>query len=663
MNGLLGRMRLQFQIGLIAAIGLIGLGVFGALYLQGTTAQQSFQEAADRTAAYQETIAGVDRAIAEAGRAEMAFLFWRDESYAREQAQSASEASRQLEAMEGALRRDGVAALADKVATIRNNLLANYVSQFIAVVDQSKAVGLDENSGQLGFVRNAVHEAEAALQKLDEPNLLVSMLMMRRHEKDFLARHAEGKGEQYIKEMTAEKAKFDTLAAASTIPAALRAELADKMDTYKKDFDRMALTVLELDEDVGNLGKRRRAIEQPITDVTHDVAQLYSDASTAMAASRAGTTRWLAIWFALLAASLAASSGGIGYGIAHPIASVVRTMERLARGDRNVSAAYAERRDEVGALARTIRVFKENADKIEELRADQERMRAEADAEKRRSTAALADGFEAGVRGIVDSVSAAAHDLQVTAQMMSATAEQTTRQSTAVAASAQEALSGVETVATAAEELSAAINEIGRQVAQSEQVARHAAEEGQRTNATVQGLAAAAETIGEVVALINEIANQTNLLALNATIEAARAGEAGKGFAVVATEVKGLANQTARATDDIRAQIGAMQTATSDAVAAIGAVSSTIVEVSQISSSIAAAVEEQSSATQEIARNIQHVALGTDDVSKTIAGVRRAAGETDQAASAMLSAAAALAEQSERLREQADRFLAGVRAA
>jgi methyl-accepting chemotaxis protein len=663
MSGLLGRMRLQFQIGLIGAIGLIGLGVFGALYLQGTIAQHSFQDAADRTAAYQETITGVDRAIAEAGRADMAFLFWRDESYAKQQAQSASEASRQLEAMESVLRSDGVGALADKVATIRNNLLANYVSQFITVVDQSKAVGLDENSGQLGFVRNAVHEAEATLQKLDDPKLLVSMLMMRRHEKDFLARHAEGKGDQYMKEMTAEKATFDALAAAAAIPDAVRAELADKMDTYKKDFDRMAFTVLELDEDVGDLAKKRKAIEAPIADVTREVAQRYSDASAAMAASRAGTTRWLVIWFGLLAGLLAASSGGIGYGIAHPISTVVRTMERLARGDRSVSAAYTERRDEVGALARTMRVFKENADKIEQLRADQEKVRAEAESEKRRGVAALADGFEAGVRGIVDSVSDAAHDLQTTAQMMSATAEQTTRQSTAVASSAQEALSGVETVATAAEELSAAINEIGRQVVQSEQVARHAAEEGQRTNSTVQGLAAAAEKIGEVVALINEIASQTNLLALNATIEAARAGEAGKGFAVVANEVKGLANQTARATDDIRAQIGAIQTATADAVTAIRAVSTTIVEVSQISSSIAAAVEEQSSATQEIARNVQHVAIGTDEVSKTIAGVRAAAGETDQAASAVLSAAAKLAEQSERLREQVDRFLAGVRAA
>jgi methyl-accepting chemotaxis protein len=274
----------------------------------------------------------------------------------------------------------------------------------------------------------------------------------------------------------------------------------------------------------------------------------------------------------------------------------------------------------------------------------------------------LADDFESNVGKIVEAVSAASTEMQSTAQSMSATAEETNRQAASVAAASEEASTNVQTVASAAEELSASISEIGRQVSESSRSTTQAAEQARRTNDQVGRLAEAAQKIGEVVSLISDIAEQTNLLALNATIEAARAGEAGKGFAVVASEVKSLANQTAKATEDISSQIASIQGATSDAVTAIQEISKTIESINEIAAAVASAVEEQGAATQEIATNVQQAAAGTNEVSSNISGVTQAAGETGNAAQGVLSAATELSKQSEHMRTQVDNFLAQVRA-
>ncbi len=275
----------------------------------------------------------------------------------------------------------------------------------------------------------------------------------------------------------------------------------------------------------------------------------------------------------------------------------------------------------------------------------------------------IADTFEANVKGVVDAVTASATQLQSTAQSMTATAEETNRQASSVAAASEQASANVQTVASASEELSSSISEIARQVAESSQMSNDAADQARKTNTQVESLAAAAQKIGEVVNLISDIAEQTNLLALNATIEAARAGEAGKGFAVVASEVKSLASQTAKATEEIEGQIGSIQTATTDAVSAIREIGTTIESLSEISSTIASATEQQGAATQEIAGSVQQAATGTSEVSDNIAGVTQAASEAGASASQVLDAANGLTQQSDNLRAEVDRFLTEVRAA
>jgi len=351
----------------------------------------------------------------------------------------------------------------------------------------------------------------------------------------------------------------------------------------------------------------------------------------------------------------------IGRSITVPVAASIRVMERLARDDISVEVTGQDRGDEVGDIARSVQVFKQNAIDKKRMEAEAEASKVRAEIDRKAEMDRLAGEFEAGVAGVVNNVAGASGELEHTAQAMSALASQVAAQASAVAAASEEAATNVQTVAAATEELSSSVAEIGRQVSESARVSRNAVEEAAHTDSIVRGLSEAAGRIGEVINLINDIASQTNLLALNATIEAARAGEAGKGFAVVANEVKNLANQTAKATEEIGQQITAVQTETSRAVDAIHSVSATIGRIDEISSAIASAVEEQSAATQEIARNVEEAARGTHEVSSNISGVTSAAGETGTASQTVLDAARRLTGESGVLRSSVSDFVARVR--
>ncbi|UCH76213.1 MAG: HAMP domain-containing protein [Rhodospirillales bacterium] len=353
----------------------------------------------------------------------------------------------------------------------------------------------------------------------------------------------------------------------------------------------------------------------------------------------------------------------LGRTVTKPVRIMTKAMARLAAGDVSAEVPERHRRDEIGGMAAAVQIFKDNAIEKQRLEAEQAESHQRVEAEKRQSMLEIAERFERQVKEVVDGVSSAATEMQATAQQMSATAEQTSRQSANVATASDEATANVQTVAATTEELSASIAEIGRQVLQSAKIAQNAVAEAETTNATVQGLAEAAQRIGDVVRLINDIAGQTNLLALNATIEAARAGEAGKGFAVVAQEVKNLANQTARATEEISQQILAVQDETNGAVGAIEKIRSIIGEVNDIATTISSAVEEQGVSTQEIARNVQQAARGTQDVNQNIEAVSKAAGETGTAAGQVLNASREMARQAEGLRGEVDRFLNEIRVA
>jgi methyl-accepting chemotaxis protein len=349
--------------------------------------------------------------------------------------------------------------------------------------------------------------------------------------------------------------------------------------------------------------------------------------------------------------------------ITKPLKAVADALTVLAEGRTDVEVQYADRHDEIGAIARTIDVFKTN--RIERRQLEAERSNAEKSATERRKAELnqFVEGFRAKISGIIEQVMGSSGRFEEDAQRLSVTAHATAEMSGQSAGASRQASEHVRSAATASNELSQSIVEISRRVQDSNNVAAEAVKQATATDERMAELSAAGDRIGDVVKLITSIAEQTNLLALNATIEAARAGDAGRGFAVVAQEVKTLAGQTAKATDEISSHIVNMQRATEESVDAIKAIGLTIERISEITGAISSAVEHQGEATQSIAHGVQAAAGGTVDVAENIERVAQGASETETTSGQMLQSAKALSEVSVHLRDEVEKFLDSVRAA
>ncbi|MCG5241021.1 methyl-accepting chemotaxis protein [Azospirillum doebereinerae] len=446
-------------------------------------------------------------------------------------------------------------------------------------------------------------------------------------------------------------------------------QLLEKLHAIEADVATYTVATVTLEKVVAQRIADTKAMAENRQLIQDTIAAIRSSQEQAMAGSHAAamedvvSTRQTMIAISLISLAIgAAISLALTRGITRPVNAMTDAMERLAGGDTTVEVPAHGRRDEIGAMAAAVVVFKANA--IERLRIEAEQD-AERTVKERRTVAMdrLVKGFDATVSRVLGNVASSATELNHTAGSMATLAERTNLQSTASAAAAEQTTANVQTVAAATEEMAASIQEIGRQISQSTAITTQATRQAQETTEQVRGLALATDRIGEVVKLIQDIASQTNLLALNATIEAARAGEAGKGFAVVASEVKQLANQTAKATEEIAQHIAGVQGATQATVSAIDGIGQTITTINQITSTIAAAVEEQNATTGEIARNVQQAAQGTQDVSTNVAQVNQAATQTGTAAAQVLDASNALSRQAETLRHEVETFLADVRAA
>ena len=481
------------------------------------------------------------------------------------------------------------------------------------------------------------------------------MLMMRRHEKDFMLRGDE----KYGDELTKRVGEFLTELAKADLPDDAKVEIKKLIDSYKSSF----LAFM--------------AGQSTLTEEAEDLAQIYDRLRPNLEAVRNAADKRLeavrddllivrryVVWsIGVTVAAMIIAAFWFGRRLTAPLVRMVQAMEHLAEGDLDRRIEQIERRDEIGKISASLSVFHRKLIKNRQLADDRERAKQDAELQRKQTMLQIADRFEAAIGSIVNTVTAASSEIELAANGLTRTAEGTNTLSASVAAASGQSSASVQSAAAACEEMVSSVSEVGRQVIQSQKVALAAVEQANRTNVQIEALSQTADRIGEVVRMISAVAAQTNLLALNATIEAARAGEAGRGFAVVASEVKALADQTATATEEIGRQVAQIQAATEQSVGAIKEIGGTIESMAEIASSIATSVEEQGAAAQEIARNVQHAAQGASEVSTSVENVRRGASETGAAAGQVHGAALALLDESKRLGGEVEQFLATVRAA
>ena len=652
-SGITGRIHLGLR-SQVLLLGISGVIAVGAIYLAGLRFELQSQRAADEFGALAHLTAKVSEGLLQGRELATEFLQKPNEKKIAAHTEVVTAATGYLGDIE---RLAGALPEADPLrkATSFRAVVNSYTTRFSNVASAQKLIGFSENDGLQGKLRAAVHTVESQLKKFDQPRLAVLMLMMRRHEKDFMLRGDEKYGDELRKRVD----EFSVELSKADLPPAEKVEITKLIDVYKMSF--MAYmagqsTLIEEAADLAQIYDRlrpsliavRNAADERLKTVKADLDSVRSYVFWSIC----GTILMVAI-MALL----------FGRWLSTPLVKMASAMENLAHGDLDSRLEPFDRRDEIGTISRALAIFHEKLLDNRRLTLEQAEAQSRVEADRRGAMLEVADRFEQAIGRIVRTVSTASAEIEVAAGSLSKTAETTQHLSATGAAASQQSSANVQSVAAATEQMVASVTEISRQVKESQKVADAAVHQAERTNQRIADLSQSAGRIGEVVKMISAVAEQTNLLALNATIEAARAGEAGRGFAVVASEVKALAGQTAKATEEISTQIAQMQGATQLSVSAINEISGTIARISEISSVIAATVEEQGAATQDIARNVQQAATGATEVTGSISAVSQATADTGSAATQVHASARALSSESSHLQSEVEKFLASVRVA
>jgi len=622
LGSVLARCRIGCQIAVLALLGLAGMAAVAGINLWGTArvGESNAMVAAARDAG--DLDGQLQVAMLQARRQEKNFLLRRDENSVALHAEAMATVSKALDALQAAVA--GQPAVQAQVALVRADV-GRYADAFGALATAARNVGLNENLGLLGALRGAVHEVEDGLQSVDAPRAQIAMLMMRRHEKDFIARRDPQYGADLKARLPAFTAALDAAVAEGRLEASVRTGLGAHMAVYQESFARFMAGILAEQEAEKALTTIYNGIEPRMVALDAAFAARAREAVGEAVAVEAATRRLVLLALALSGLVVIGLSWVVGHGIARPIIAVTRSMEALVKGDLGAEVPVDERRDEIGTMVRAVRAFRDSLAEGARMRDAQAAERERAAGEKQAALVRMAEQIEQGASASVKQIGERTAAMVGIAEEMGGLAGRTGDTARGAAEAAGLALGAAQTVASASEQLAASIREISGQVSHSAAVVGQAVQAGNETRGKIETLNERVGLIGAVADIIGDIAAKTNLLALNATIEAARAGEAGKGFAVVASEVKQLATQTRRSTEEITTHINQIRAATIEAVAAVDRIETTIGEIDGISGSIAAAVEQQGAATAEIARNVAETASAVNRMSSMNGDVAREA--------------------------------------
>jgi methyl-accepting chemotaxis protein len=650
--------RLTHKVAAIGCVGVIGLAAVGVIYQQGTWSQDSARKVAEDARAISGLTKRISIEMLEARRDEKNFLLRKQDSYAKHHAQLSGAIGRDFDALKTMVKSAGYADLSEKIDVIHDGF-ESYGNDFAVLALVQAKIGLNEATGLTGSLRQAVDIIEAGVNQINDPRLTSRLLTMRRHEKDFMLWRDDKYADEFKKAVVA----FSLALMEMDLPYDVQEKISLNLNRYSRDFAGWVSGARDVARAEADIMKTFSGFEPRVVEALKEIDRLAAMADASEVALRDAMKMRMAGALALAALMMCALSLLLGRAVSQPISAMTSALTKLAGGDFNVALPGIHRHDEIGEMAGAARIFKDNMIETERLRAEQLADQQAQSLQRRDERLRLASAFQDAVGSIVDKLSSEATELEAAASTLTRTAETTLELSGVVSEASSEASGNIRSVAAAIEQMTSSVGEIGRQVHESSSIAQSAVEHAKTTDARITALSQAAGRIGDVVKLITGIAEQTNLLALNATIEAARAGDAGRGFAVVAQEVKALAAQTAKATEEIDVQISGMQSATGESVEAIKQIGTVILRISEVSGMIAAAVEEQGAATREIARNVQMASSGAAQVGGAITDVHQGAADTGSASGQVLSSAQSLASQASQLKLEVDNFLASIRAA
>ncbi|MBK3773755.1 HAMP domain-containing protein [Azospirillum brasilense] len=651
---MLSNISIGTRIALLVAASVVTLGLLGGTVTVG--AQRMFEATAELDQfrdAYEHT-AAIERRASRLRFQALRFVADRDEAAAEAFAKNAEDASRLLDN----IKERGAERLPQEELDHLSQGIGTLKERFSSVVARAKELGLSDDSGLRGVLRASARAIEDELKQWPNADKLTGrMESMRKMEKDFIIYSDESLLSGHRKAFN----EFTFFLADSGLDTATQTKLEKQARTYRTDLGRFV-----------DATKAFRAEVQTFNDAFQAMVPRFEALLESANAGMAGAVETqnrvrgkvianvlqvgsvLLVGFAIISLLVARS-------ITRPLRLIEGVMERLAGGDRTATVPETGRRDEIGAMARAVSVFKENLQRTHELEQESRRAERRAEEEREKALRAIAHDFDSAFGRVLHTVSHAADQIRNGAHILRDTAEKMKEQALDTSEKAEQTSEVVGIVNNVSRTLSASIGEIGGRVTTSSTAIRRAVDHARQSDSAVAALADSSQRIGEIVRLINDIAGQTNLLALNATIEAARAGEAGKGFAVVASEVKVLANQTAKATEDIAGQVGAIQEATGSVVEAIRAIRTTVEEVAHLSEDVSAAVRDQLEQTEEIVGAVGRANDNTHEVTESVSTMAITAAETGKSAIEMIYSAAQLADELRQLEADADRFVSSIK--